>query len=132
VSRVFVDTSALLALLNPDDEMHSQARQAFQALRQREAALLTTSYVLVETYALVSRRFGLEAARTFRRDLAPLLDVEWIDASIHEEALDLLLGRSRRALSLVDATSFVVMRTRKIDEAFAFDRHFEEEGFTIS
>jgi predicted nucleic acid-binding protein len=31
----------------------------------------------------------------------------------------------------VDAVSFLVMRERDIDLAFAFDPHFEEEGFTL-
>ena len=32
--------------------------------------------------------------------------------------------------SVVDCASFVVMRTRQIQEALAFDRHFEQAGFT--
>jgi predicted nucleic acid-binding protein len=34
-------------------------------------------------------------------------------------------------LSLVDAVSFLLMREEGIDEAFAYDRHFEREGFAI-
>jgi len=40
---------------------------------------------MVETYALLARRLGLEAVRAFRSDLAPLLEVSWIDEAIHEE-----------------------------------------------
>jgi len=42
-----------------------------------------------------------------------------------------MLGRRRRQVSLVDAVSFVAMRQRKIEEAFAFDPHFEQEGFVL-
>jgi predicted nucleic acid-binding protein len=128
VSQVFVDTSAILALLNPKDELHPRARRAFDALRAGRAGLVTTSYVLVEIYALLGRRMGLGAVRACRVDLAPLFEVVWVDESIHEEALDLLLDQER-GLSLVDAASFVVMRRLRLDRAFAFDRHFEEEGF---
>lgn len=131
MSGVFVDTSAVLALLNSEDEAHGKARRAFESLRERDADLVTTSYVLVETYALLSRRLGLAAARTFREEFAPLLQVEWVDEVLHEEALDVLLGRGRRGLSLVDAVSFVAMRRRGLEEAFAYDRHFEEEGFKL-
>jgi len=31
--------------------------------------------------------------------------------------------------TLVDCTSFEVMRSRSITTAFAFDEHFEEQGF---
>lgn len=131
MSRVFADTSALYALLDAGDVYHAKARRGFGRLREREALLATTSYVLVETCALVSRRLGLAALRTFHEELAPLLEVAWVDATVHEAALDLLFQRRRSTLSLVDAASFVVMRRDGIDEAFAFDRHFEEERFSV-
>ncbi len=34
-----------------------------------------------------------------------------------------------RGYSLTDCVSFVVMRERGIATAFAFNRHFEQEGF---
>jgi predicted nucleic acid-binding protein len=129
MSRVFVDTSAVLAFLSPTDESHEPARRAFERLQAREAPLVTTSFVLVEIYALLGRRMGLEAVETFRKDFAPLLEIVWVDADLHEAGLDLLSGRRIRDLSLVDAVSFLVMRQRRLDEAFAFDRHFRDEGF---
>jgi len=130
VSRVFVDTSAIYALLDAGDATHARAEKVFQRLRQREASLLTTSYVLVEACALVTRRLGLAALRAFREDLAPLFEVVWVDEALHEASLDLLLARRKSSLSLVDAASFVTMRHVRIEEAFAFDRHFDEEGFS--
>ena len=55
----------------------------------------------------------------------------WVDALLHDAGLDLLVDRNKRRLSLVDAVSFVTMRRRHVDEAFAFDPHDEEEGFTL-
>ena len=66
MSRVFIDTSAIFALLVPTDTAHRRARRAFKALQAREAPILTTSYVLVETYALLSRRMGRESVVRFR------------------------------------------------------------------
>jgi predicted nucleic acid-binding protein len=131
MSAVFADTSALLALLNDKDEHHAAAARAFRKLQTRQAPLLTTSSVLVETYALLGRRLGLDAVRAFRTEFAPLMEVVWVDAVLHEAGLDLLLKQRRRRLSLVDAVSFMVMNQRRIDEAFAFDPHFEQEGFSL-
>lgn len=127
----FADTSALLALLNPKDEHHARAKRAFDTLRTRQVSLVSTSFVLVETYALAGRRLGLEAVREFRADFAPLLDVVWVDEVLHEAGLDLLLERRSRRVSLVDAVSFTAMRKRGIADAFAFDPHFEQEGFSL-
>jgi predicted nucleic acid-binding protein len=130
VNEVFVDTSALLALLVPTDEAHTRAKQAFARLAAEETPLVTCSYTLVETYALVGRRLGRAAVAAFRADFAPLLDVIWVDADAHERGLDLLEASESSALSLVDAVSFVTARDRQIDRVFAFDPHFTGAGFT--
>ena len=63
-------------------------------------------------------------------NFAPLIDVTWVDDALHNAGLDLLLERRRRQLSLVDAVSFCTMRQANLTEAFAFDPHFEQEGFS--
>jgi predicted nucleic acid-binding protein len=55
--------------------------------------------------------------------------VIWIDQRLHESGLDLLVERGWKGLSFVDAVSFVVMKEQRLDEVFAYDRHFEREGF---
>lgn len=62
--------------------------------------------------------------------MAPLLRVEWVDESLHEPGLDLLLDRGRESPSLIDAVSFELMRDRGLEEAFAYDGDFEHEGFS--
>ena len=131
MNAVFADTSGLLALLNTTDDNHARAERAFGNLRVRQVSLVSTSYVLVETYALVGRRLGLDAVRSFRADFAPLIDVVWVDETLHDAGLDMLLDRRKRLLSLVDAVSFIVMRQRSMAEAFAVDPHFEQEGFSL-
>ncbi len=131
MSRVFVDTSALLALVVGSDQAHGKAREGFARLRAERASLVTSSYVLVETYALLQARIGIGAVRIFREAFAPLLDVLWEDEATHERALDDLLLRDARKLSLVDASSFELMRANRVDRAFAFDAHFREEGYTL-
>ena len=128
---MFADTSGLLALLNTTDDNHARAERAFGNLRVRQVSLVSTSYVLVETYALVGRRLGLDAVRSFRADFAPLIDVVWVDEKLHNAGLDMLLDRRKRLLSLVDAVSFIVMRQRSMAEALAVDPHFEQEGFAL-
>jgi predicted nucleic acid-binding protein len=131
MSRVFVDTSAILALLNPGDKAHRRAGRAFGKLHEQSAHLVTHSYVLVETYALLQRRMGVKSVEAFRTDFAPLLEVEWVDADLHGSGLDLLLERRSKALSLVDCVSFLTMRRLRLVEVFAFDPHFRREGFNL-
>lgn len=131
MSPTFVDTSAIYALLVATDAFHARARDAFAGLRARDERLLTTSYVLVESYALLQRRVGLRAVTAFRERFAPLLEVTWVGAELHEQALDELARRGSPAVSLVDAVSFAAMRDFGSDAAFTFDGHFADEGFEV-
>ncbi len=42
-----------------------------------------------------------------------------------------LLAASRRSVSLVDWTSFELMREERLIDAFAFDDDFAAHGFTV-
>lgn len=127
--NAFVDTSAFLAVLARDDKNHAKARRTWVQLVESQATLACTSYVIVETLALLQHRLGVAAARVFHEDIMPLLTVEWIDEELHRSGMTGLLTAGRRSLSLVDCVSFEVMRRRGITHAFAFDRHFGELGF---
>ena len=128
---VFVDTSALLAVLDADELRHSEAAAIWQRLLAEDVSLLSSNYVLVETFALVQRRLGMEAVRTVERDMAPLFHLHWLDGELHRTAVTAWLAASRRSLSLVDCTSFEIMRLRRVRQAFAFDGHFDEQSFEV-
>jgi predicted nucleic acid-binding protein len=126
---VFVDTSALLATLNADDVNHASASDVLR--RYVDVPLVTHNYVVLETTALLQRRFGLAAVRLLSERLLPALTVIWIDADRHERAMTSLLTRRRRSVSLVDWASFDLMRELGIQDAFAYDDDFTREGFTL-
>ena len=67
MNAVFADTSALLALLGAMDQNHAGAERAFATLRGRHASLVSTSFVLDETYALVGRRLDSTPCGAFAR-----------------------------------------------------------------
>ncbi len=127
--RVFIDTSAFFALLDADDANHKKAEESWSNVLIPENVLVTTNYVLVETFALVQHRLGMDAVRAFEMDVTPLLNIEWVTPAMHRSGISALLAASRRRLSLVDCISFEVMRSLGIENAFAFDPHFEEQGF---
>ena len=75
MSEVFADTSALYALLVDTDANHEASLAAASSLRGEGARLVTTSFVVLETVSLLQSRIGVEAVRTFYRDVLPLLEV---------------------------------------------------------
>ena len=129
--RVFIDTSAFYALLDRDDAHHARAKSAWSGLLESAHALVTSNYILVETFALLQNRLGIEAIRAFHDDILPLINVEFVASGTHRSGVAALLSASRRNLSLVDCVRFEVMRTSGINTAFAFDKHFKEQGFSL-
>ena len=126
---VFVDTSAFLAILDTDDEEHAAAKRIWEHLIATHQAMVCSSYILAETVALVQRRLGVEAVRTFQHDIYPLLHIKWVDEPIHRAGMAAVIAASRRKLSLADCVSFEVMRRGELHQVFGFDPHFEEQGF---
>jgi uncharacterized protein len=127
---VFVDTSALYALLDRDDRNHQRAAAAWRALVEGDDGLVTSNYVVVETTALVQHRLGMKAVAALTRDLLPVMSVDFVSEADHREAAAAHLAAGRRQVSLVDQVSFVVMRRIGSETAFAFDAHFDAEGFS--
>jgi len=129
--KIMVDTSALYALMDRDDQNHESAKQAWSEIIQGEHTLISSNYILVETFALLQSRLGLKAVRGFHDDLMPMIHVEFVSSTLHRLGMAALLAVSKRRLSLVDCVSFEVMRASGIKTAFAFDPHFAEQGFDL-
>lgn len=72
---VFVDTSAIIALLVQDDLMHNRAKRNFTYFAQNAVRLVSSSYVLIETVSLLQSRIGLNVVRDFNAKIFPLLDI---------------------------------------------------------
>ena len=128
---VFVDTSALYALLVSTEEEHAEIVEAFRILAESDRRLITTNYVLLETSALLQHRFGLDASRDLDNRVVPLLEVRWVDRAIHQRSLQRLFRTDRRHLSLVDCCSFVVMDMEGISDALSLDGDLRREGYHI-
>lgn len=125
-----VDTSAIYALLDRDDSNHLAARARWERLLEEDTPLVTHLYVGVEAVALAQRRLGLEAVRALE-ELLEVVTLKPVSLALHQRALATLLGAGRREVSLVDWVSFLLMRELGIRHAFAFDRHFAEQGFVV-
>lgn len=128
---VFVDTSAFLAILSEEDANHAVAAKYWKKLVLEDTTFITSNYVLVETTALLQRRHGLSAVSALLDRLMAVVRTEWVTPEQHHAALAGVLAGGRRGPSLVDCTSFELMRSLGIDRAFAFDNHYTERGYSL-
>jgi predicted nucleic acid-binding protein len=64
-----------------------------------------------------------------RLDRTPRLRVVFCSEDVEAQALRWLRRRDEQPYSLVDSTSFALMKALRIREALAFDGHFAAAGF---
>lgn len=124
----FVDTSFWFATLHQRDTHHLEAA----ALAHTEAGrLVTSNHVVGETWTLLRHRVSHSAATGFLDWVLrlPRLEISWVDETTESDAWTWLRRHDERKYSFVDATSFSLMRRRRIREALAFDGDFTAAGF---
>ena len=128
---LYIDTSAIYAVMDAGDAMHQPACEAWDRLLSDRAPLHASNYVVLETIALLQGRIGMEAVRRFSADILPIVAVSWVDEGVHRSAHHALLVAARREVSLVDCVSFEIMHRLDLDMAFCFDPRFREQGFQV-
>jgi predicted nucleic acid-binding protein len=128
-TRLFVDTSAWVALANRAEAAHGAVSALLQAPGVR---LVTSSFVFDETVTLCRMRLGhpvaLRVGAVLRGDAVDLVHVTPEDLA---EAWVLFAARADQAYSFTDCTSFVLMRRLRLDTAAALDADFAREGFRV-
>jgi predicted nucleic acid-binding protein len=124
----FVDTSFWIAYRYRRDDHHGDAVALWS---DRSHPLASSDLVIGETWTFLRRKAGHAEAIGFLDAVqaSPRLSILEIDGSTKATAWAWLRRHGERDYSFVDATSFEVMRRRRINEALAFDGDFTAAGF---
>ena len=133
---VFVDTGAWIGIAVARDQSHQAAATYAKRLAEAKVPLLTTNYVLAESYTRIRYDDGHPKALTFDALIREItrrrqLSIGWITPAVHDEALELFRRYSDHEFSIVDCASFVVARHGKVRDVFGFDHHFAAMGFAL-
>ena len=129
--RVFVDSSAYLALLDLDDRHHGEAVELVTSLAEQGYRQFTSNILLIETHALILSSLGIAQALQFLREMSESRTIiVRVRARDEERGQQILFQYTDKDFSFADAISFGVMERLRIRYAFSFDRHFAQYGFT--
>ncbi len=131
---IFVDTGAWYALMDANDPNHAAALAVHRDLtRGRLGRPVTSDYVMAEAYTLCRFRGGIEPLRRLAAQVreSPNLRTLRVTEAEYERALDLMLTREDKRWSFTDCTSFVLMESLAVRDAFAFDENFAQAGFSL-
>ena len=118
---LFADTSAWFAAADASDSSNRRAKRILQAGER----LVTSSFVLAETWRLVHHRLGRRAAEQFWDGLrSGVAEIEPVVAADLEVAWNIGEAYRDQDFSIVDRTSFAVMRRLGIHRAASLDDDF--------
>lgn len=128
MSGAYLDTSALLPLLDADDQDHARVVTALEQVAKQQTRLVTTSYTLVEAAALVRGRLGVDALRALGDVVDRAVEIVWVEEDLHRKAWVKTAAGGRRGPSLVDWVGFLVIAEHGLELALALDEHFGKQG----
>ncbi len=129
---LLIDTGAYFALFDLDDANHAQAVAIRDGIVSQGLRIVTTSFILAETHALLLNRLSHRSATQFLKDMEQTITrLEWVTPADVEQARAIIYQYDDKRFSLTDATSFVIMERLNISYAFAFDGNFEQYGLTV-
>lgn len=126
--KIFIDTTAWLALEVLNDSNHKKAQKHAQEIMRQRVLLFTSDYVLNETYTRLIYNVHLKAAQKFHRSiqkgLKSNLTLFEVDYKIRNRAWKELTKYRDHQLSFTDATIVAQFKNYRLDEIFTFDHHF--------
>lgn len=131
VKDVFVDTSGFYALLDRTDSFHEVSARLFLKAEREGWHLITSSFVLHESWALIQVRLGWDAVEDWLGSVVSRCEIVWIDQALYTAASARTRQARERRLSLTDCSSFEVMLMRGCREVIADDAHFSRQGFLL-
>jgi len=118
---LFVDTSIWYAAADKSDGSNSRAKAVLSA----GESLITTDHILIETWTLIRHRLGLRPADRFWEGLrSGAAAIETVGAADLDSAWEIGKFYRDQDFSIVDRTSFAVMRRLGIERAASLDNDF--------
>ena len=133
MKELFVDTSGWANLFIKSEQFHALTKQIYKSAIENKTTIVTSTYVLSELVALLTSPLRISRPQIIEIIVSikssPFIETIHIDEDSDEKAWDLLNNRPDKTWSLVDCSSFVLMKQRDIVESLTTDHHFEQAGF---
>ncbi len=118
---LFVDTSIWYAAADSSDRSNARAK----SILKTDERLLTTDHILIETWTLLRHRISRYAAERFWEGLrSGVATIEPVGVADLEAAWQIGVSYADQDFSIIDRTSFAVMRRLAIERAASLDNDF--------
>lgn len=131
MNRVFVDTSALIALFDKRDHNHTQAKAVLEKIKADRKRMLITDYIFDECITTLLSAVGHQAAVMVGEFIlsSKIVEITWLDESVKLKAWAFFKQHSDKRFSFTDCISFILMKQLRVNKYFSFDSDFRQAGF---
>jgi hypothetical protein len=130
LTRIFIDTSFVLAFVNDRDQHHQTAVQLIDKFEHHPVVI--TDAVLLEIGNALARNFKPQAIEIFNHCYtAKQVTIVHLTPALLRRGFQLYQSYLDKTWGLVDCISFIVMRDMGITEVLTLDKHFAQAGFKI-
>jgi len=129
--KLFVDTWGWLVLADRKDPSHEETVRCYEEYSKTFGRVLTSNFVLDETFTLLFRRHPFDDALRFATALlkSPSIGVEIVTEGRFRAAFDLRRRLSDKPrISFTDLSSIAIMSELKLTDVLTADEHFGHVG----
>ncbi len=135
--KVFIDTSAFIALFIKTEIDHDAVVEKYQHYQQERAICFSSDYVFSECYTRLIYDIGPGKAVKIIQSLEESrkqkeIEILRVDEEIFEKAFGVFLKFSEHKISFTDATSYVLFQSFAFDEIFTLDTDFKKLRLPVS
>lgn len=127
--NIFTDSSALVALFNPQDPNHKKAKNTAEKYKIKSFTI--SNYIFAETVTVLSQRVGkikaLYAGELLRKRASRIE----VDENTLNLAWELFKKQKSKNVSFVDCTTFALSQQGIFDKVFTFDDDFQTNKVPI-
>ena len=129
-SKVFIDSSFWIALIDNSDSLHTQATNLVNNPKWSNWNFFTSDSVLIECLTRLKKKINCRAAETFYRfilryQLKNILTVYHSDESIFKKAYVIFKSNPLSTFTFTDAHIVALMKTRKTHLLITFKDIFQ-------
>ncbi len=136
IMTCFVDASAWIAIVDPNEANHEKARDFFRYLLERDTKLVTNNYVIDRVLDVLKERFDIDLATEFMKIIEESiltinLRMDWISRRVRRAALTNFLRSGNKDLKLYHFYLKETIKRKKVDMIFSYDRNVFEFGIPV-
>lgn len=133
MEKIFVDTSAWVALFAANDKHHEKAVSIFEKIEASKLPIYTSDYCIDETITTILARGNHKQSVLAGEALftSKIIKLIYVCPDYLHVAWELYQKYTDKSFSFTDVSSFAIMKDLNIKKAFAFDREFVQAGIEL-